>query len=85
MALLHQSASQRSGVADVRNVMVTFHDERVQQFAVDRPDLIDVFDRAHAGEYAAQRLLRQIVIERYRTAKVVSIRLVKDRRFSVEI
>ncbi len=69
----------------MREVVVSFHDERVQQFAIDRPDLVAVFDRAHAGEYAAQRLLRQIVGERYSAAKVVSTRLVKDRRFSIGI
>jgi hypothetical protein len=69
----------------VREVVVTFQDESVQRFAIDRPDLVAVFDRAHGGEYAAQRVVRQLVAERYRAAKVHAVRLVRDRRFAVEI
>jgi len=69
----------------VREVVVTFQDETVARFAVDRPDLVNVFDRACAGEFAAQRLVRQMVAERYRAAKVSAVRLVKERRLGVEI
>ena len=69
----------------MREVVVTFQDEMVQRFAVDRPDLVDVYDRACAGEFAAQRIVRQMVGERYRGAKVAAVRLVKVRRLTVDI
>ena len=68
----------------MQEVEVTYQDETVSRFAVDRPDLEDVYDRAYAGEVAAQRLVRQMVGERYRAAKIYAVHLLRDRRLSVE-